>query len=335
MPQEPPPALTEDQINHAWLSDVLCEPVTIRDRQTLSAGYISDVFRIHFQTAGTLRTIRSVIVKTASQDPVKRQFAIQFMSYQREHRFYAGIAPKLPINTPGCYYNHFQEKPLSFCLVLEDVSDASAYPDHQAAARPIDQAIAKQMARLHQSHWNRAAGLPVFTQNLMQIGASYKTVLERQAGSARHLLGDVAYPVVRDTVHHGFQAQQPEPSTLIHVDFKPDNFSLKNGLTLFDWGDYCFGPPSFDLAYFMMHATPFDNLASRHDLGLPETYHKSLRKLGIVDYPLEQLHLDLKHCLPLLAFTPLALMETKPDAAKTAQLGRCLKQLGQMIDLYY
>lgn len=280
-------------------------------------------------------TTRSVIVKTASQDPAKRVIATQFMSYQREHQFYSNIAPKLDLRTPECYYNHFKEKPLSFCLVLEDVSSAEPYPDTKTSSQAIDETIVKQMARLHQSHWNLATGLPAFIDNLTQIGSSYRTVFDRQKDFAHRLLGDFACQVVRDYIHQGFQVQQPDPSTLIHVDIKPDNFSLKNDFTLFDWGDYCFGPPTFDLAYFMINTPTSREVCQQHDLNLLKIYHKTLLELGVLDYDLGQLRQDFQDILPLLAFTPLALIDTAPGAFKTIQLSRILTQLGQMIDRHY
>lgn len=336
MTRKKSPAFSKDQISHTWLSDILSESITIRQIQPLSAGFVSDVFRIHLQAIDAPRQQpRSVIVKTASLDPAKRRIAVQFKSYQREHQFYRDIAPGLDLNTPECYYQHFQEKPLSFCLVLEDVGSAVPYPNTRASAQTIDETIVKQMAGLHQSHWNLPAGLPTFTDNLAQIGSSYGAIFDQHKRIAHHCLGAFACGVVRDYIHHGFRVQQAEPSTLIHVDIKPDNFSLKNDLTLFDWGDYCFGPPTFDLAYFMINTPNSHEGCQRYDLHLMAIYHRTLLELGILNYSREQFHQDFRDILPLLAFTPLALIDAAPGASKTDKLSRILKQLGQLIEWHY
>ncbi|MBT3427580.1 MAG: phosphotransferase [Gammaproteobacteria bacterium] len=326
------PIFTKGQISHAWLSNILSESVTIRQIQPLAAGYVSDVYRIHLQATDLANKTTSVIVKTASLEPAKRMIASQFKSYQREYQFYRDIAPELDLSTPECYYKHFHEQPLSFCLVLEDVSSADRYPDTRASAQTIDETIVKQMAGLHQSHWNLPSGLPTFIDNLDQIGASYRAVFDRHKSIAHGCLGDFAWEVVRDYIHHGFKVQQPYPSTLIHVDIKPDNFSLKNDLTLFDWGDYCFGPPTFDLANFMINTPNSHQACQRHDLHLMAIYHKTLLELGVLNYSLREFHQDFQDILPLLAFTPLALINAAPGTSKTDKLRRILQQLGQMIE---
>ena len=330
------PAFSSDQITSTWLSAILAETVNIYEIQPLSTGYIADVFRVHLKTTLAAPDGQSVIVKIASQVPSKRRVAKQFNSYQREHKFYKSIASGLALNTPQCYYNHFQLEPLSLCLVLEDVSYGLPVSGNQPFPQAEDHAVLKHLAALHKSHWNQGKGLPAFIDNLDQIGASYNTVFRRQHVLSTNLLSNFSFQVIEHYIHLGPPVQPPHPSTLIHVDFKPDNFFLKNDLTVFDWGDYCFGPPAFDLAYFMMHRPAGSDLTLERDLNLQKTYHNALLKLGIFDYTMEKLQEDFREILPLLAYTPLALMDMDPaDASKNRQLSSSLWQLGQMIDRHY
>ena len=327
------PAFSSDQITSNWLSAIFAEAVDINEIQPLSSGYIADVFRVHLKTALTVTDGQSVIVKMASKVPSKRRLANQFNSYQREHQFYKNIASELALNTPQCYYNHFQLAPLSLCLVLEDVSYGLPVSGNQPFPQTKDHVVLQHLAALHKSHWNQGKGLPAFIDNLDQIGASYNTLLRRQPVLSTNLLSNFSLQVIEHYIHQGPPDHPPHPSTLIHVDFKPDNFSLKNDLTVFDWGDYCFGPPAFDLAYFMMHRPARPGLTLERDLYLLKTYHNALLKLGILDYTMERLQEDFREILPLLAYTPLALMDMdSTDASKKRQLSGSLWQLGQMID---
>jgi hypothetical protein len=327
------PAFSSDKITSTWLSTILAETVHINKIQPLSSGYIADVFRVHLKTALTTTDGQSVIVKMASQVPSKRRLANQFNSYQREHKFYKNIAPELALNTPQCYYNHFQLAPLSLCLVLEDVNYDLPGSGNQPFPQIKNHAVLKHLAALHKSHWNQGKGLPAFIDNLDQIGASYNKVFRRQHVLSTNLLSNFSMQVIEHYIDQGPPVQPPHPSTLIHVDFKPDNFSLKNHLTVFDWGDYCFGPPAFDLAYFMMHRPARPDLTLERDLNLLKTYHNALLELDILDYTKEKLQEDFREILPLLAYTPLALLDMDPaDASKKHQLSSSLWQLGQMID---
>ena len=116
-----------------------------------------------------------------------------------------------------------------------------------------------------------------------------------------------------------------QPQVLAHIDYRLDNmcFSVDGSeLALFDWGDYCIGPPGFDIAHFLVTSC---SVASRRqwEQQILKTYHDTLVDAGVRNYSFTQCMDSYRLCLPP-AFYMSALLTTSvhPVTKRVAKLAR-------------
>ncbi|MFA5884127.1 MAG: phosphotransferase [Acidimicrobiia bacterium] len=142
-----------DDVTPAWLSDATGLEVTaveVLDRHSGTTGRA----RVGLEYAPGAEGPPTVFVKLAPFDPGQRDFVTQAGLGIAEARFYAEVAPEVPVRVPACLASEWDDAG-RFAIVLEDLGITGCrFP------RPRDEDIAEtagriveELARLHAHFW--------------------------------------------------------------------------------------------------------------------------------------------------------------------------------------
>ena len=273
-----------DQISAAWLSVVLERPVTNIEVATIGQGegFMGQLARVLVDGA------QSVIVKMPTADPGGQMLGAMMRVWEREHRFYTEVAPRLhSVRVPRCYSS--TDDP--WVLVLEDLAPAT--PGDQVDGPSLEQArrVVDTAAGLHGA-WFDHPILPELTWmpditdpmsaaigTLFPLG--WPTFLARYADSLpeRVLRWCEAFaPKVVDWI----TSYAHWPATLIHGDFRLDNmfFTADGSVALVDWQLAMRAPSTTDLVYFLGTNLPTD-MRRAEQASLIERYAAGLHAHGV------------------------------------------------------
>ncbi len=206
----------------------------------------------------------SVVVKIPSSEAATRAASFEHGIYQKECEFYRSIVRLVDVAAPGAFAVHLDEHAQDFAIVLEDLTgseqgDQFTEPSHGQLVLAIEQAAALQAPV-----WDRTDGPAFETYRAgatgradtlrMLIPAFLPTVFER--------LGDGLEPDVAELLerfggvagdwHHA----RSGPTTLVHGDFRPDNFLFGVApdappIMVVDWQTLGLGPGVTDVAYLL------------------------------------------------------------------------------------
>jgi hypothetical protein len=230
---------------------------------------------------------RSVVVKTASSDPVSRATSAALRHGAIEVGFYSNYADRSAVRTPGCHLAVINAAADDFVIILEDLAD-STQGDQIEGMTPDEVAAAvDELAALHGSWWEstppdisdvlgergdpgaHAALLAMlqtgFTERYGdQLGSEVMAVTERLMAKLPDYLGD-----------------RPGPVSMVHGDFRPDNLLVSpHGVAVVDWQTVHSGAALSDLAYLVGGALPPDDRVD-HEHELLDRYRARLAEQGV------------------------------------------------------
>jgi hypothetical protein len=154
---------TIDMLDAGWFTTALQTAGQLAvDRSVVSAlptrigeaGVMSLLWRVNLDYDGPTSSPKSVIVKSATDDPHRLFIAQSAKFYTREVRFYRELAAVAPLRTPQCFYADIDPETSQFLLVMEDVGhlrsvdqlDGCSFEDAASALRTI--------ARFHAQWWD-------------------------------------------------------------------------------------------------------------------------------------------------------------------------------------
>ena len=261
-----------NDIDAEWMSQAL-EEAGVADGATVTdiefAGYIgtgqmsrNGRFRLTWdQPEGRPA---SVVGKFPSDDDNTRVSAFESGTYLGEYSFYAHIAKTVDVCTPQCWVARMDEEQQSFVLIMEDL--ASSVQGDQFTGSTVDEvALAlEQAAGLHAPRWGdpSLASLPALQpvdearaeMVTNYYAATYQPCLDR--------LGSNFTPEVSALITDfkdiigPWCAGSGSPHTLVHGDFRPDNFLLGQTpdappLAVVDWQTIHKGIGLSDVAYLI------------------------------------------------------------------------------------
>jgi hypothetical protein len=235
----------------------------------------------------------TVMGKFPSQDATARSTGFVGGAYIAEWNFYTRIAQTVKVRAPHCYHAALNAPAEEFCLIMEDLigsqqGDQFVGLTMQEAELAIDQAVL-----LHAPRW----GDPT----LADIGAEPSTQAERAERlqfiysmllpAFLERLGDRLDPPIAQIVQdfdsrvgawaHGTGS----PHTVVHYDFRPDNFLFARSpeappLVIVDWQTASEGLGMVDVAY--MIAGSFSPERRREvEKPLVDSYLRKLHVAGV------------------------------------------------------
>jgi hypothetical protein len=279
-----------DDFTADWLSSRLEAPVdAIRVEQIgQGSGFMGQLARVDIDSPAD-DVPASVIVKLPTADPGARAIGEMSGVWEREHRFYAEVAPRMNIRVPRAFVN-IADPP---CLVLEDLAPG-VVGDHVAGAT-LDQAHrALDTIARHHAHWFEAPDLREFDWlpglddpavlgmvDVFQLG--WPMFLERYGEELpdRCLRWCEAFvPTIPEWIAGHFD----DPVTLTHGDFRLDNllFYDDGSIAVIDWQLCMRGPGQTDLVYFCANNLDVP-MREQYDLALIARYVHQLRDHGVDD----------------------------------------------------
>ena len=277
-----------DEITAEWLGEVLDAAVDAVDVQQIAAGegFMGRLARVgvHSSAPGAPA---SVIVKLPTADPGGRMIGEMMRVWEREHRFYADIAPLMTVRVQHAYAN-VADPP---CLVLEDLAPAVA-GDHVRGAT-LDQAErAIDVLAVHHAAWFDHPLLPSLTwmpglddpmihtiADTFAIG--WPLFLERYGAAIPARCLRWCEEFVQD-VPGWVDGHRHEPITIVHGDFRLDNlfFADDGSVAVIDWQLSMRAPGQTDLVYFCANNLTTD-MRRRHEAALIERYVAGLHAAGV------------------------------------------------------
>ena len=307
------------RLTDEFLSAQLGRPVTLTAIEPLTDGHMAQVLRLWFTAAGEgpnpVQT-ETVIYKGAALSKT-RDIAARFKSLEREAAFYRALAPKLPIATPQCW-SAAPSTEAEPWLLLEDLAPKAAL------APPLTMDLALTLlANLHHKTLGDALISISLLSNINDLNGfiqSQDPIMIEQLLATSLPAGAFLLPPMLSG-HATIQSDLHYPGpVLCHGDFRWDNLSAAETGCLFDWGDYCMGPPAYDLGYFLATSTQDRNPTDANLITWIDHYldavnaaasdaHPTLTRAGLIQ--------DVVCLLPIIAWTPVMMLLTAAELPGT------------------
>lgn len=235
----------------------------------------------------------TVVGKFPTDDPPTRASSFESGVYFSECSFYDELAETVDIRTPTCWVARFDEPAQQFVLIMEDLAGSVQGNQFTGCSPDELSAAIGQAAALHAPRWGdpTLADAPALQPaddgraELLEhyYGASVDGCLDRLG---RRFAADEAQ-LIRDFVPHvrRWTAGTGTPHTIVHGDFRPDNFLLGRApgappLAVVDWQTIFKGLGVIDVAYLLGGSfEPADRRARERDL--LEEYRRNLTDAGV------------------------------------------------------
>lgn len=204
----------------------------------------------------------SVVGKFPTDDATARATGFDNGTYLKEWAFYTELKPTVGIRTPEVYVASYDAATPDFVLIMEDLSGSQQGDQFRGltadeAALGVEQAVA-----LHAPRWGDDALLALLgaprEETAAMLGGIYAATMEGTLDRLGPRLTDDVMALVRD-----FAPLVPRwalgtgtPSTLVHMDYRPDNFLFAATpgappLVVVDWQTISYGLGTNDVAYMI------------------------------------------------------------------------------------
>ncbi len=204
----------------------------------------------------------SVVVKIPSADPGTRKVACEHGIYRRECEFYRSVRPLTAVAAPALITTYVADD--DFCLVLEDLAGSEQGDQFTEATEAQLLLAIEQAAALQAPVWDATDAAPFdpYREDPEERAASwgermpfFLAVVQKRLGAG--LDDDVADMLERFVAVSGaWFRQQAATTTLVHGDFRPDNFlyGVAPGappIMVVDWQTLALGAGVTDVAYLL------------------------------------------------------------------------------------
>ena len=311
---------TVEAITAAWLTNTLRAQGCLKDATVtavsasplgVGVGFMSTLQRLTLTYDGPAPDApKTLVAKLNTTDPGAHQIDGAFNFYEKETGFYREIGALSPIRTPRAYCVEFMPETREFILLLEDLAPARIGDQLEGLSfEEAAQAIAA-IAVFH-AHWWKHPSLPqrdwILHINSPRMKA-LEPIYQQCWGPVVAFLGDRMPAEVREIgerlstrVAAMMDGLAARPTTLMHGDYRADNFFFREGADSFavaDWQILMQGGGVFDIAYLMAGSLDIEvrRARERELLGI---YHQTLVENGVKDYSLEDCTNDYRHCIML------------------------------------
>jgi hypothetical protein len=349
---------TTSEITAEWMTEALRESGTIGPGTTVASvvldpaaagvGFMGEVGKVGVVYGGDPTDApTTIIAKFPTASPEIRTMMHPARIYEREHRFYAELAPSSPLRTPAVYHVTCEIASTPdderYMLLMEDLSGLTV--GDQVAGVSVEQARAALtgLAGHHAAFWN-GAGLedadfvPIINGPLNRPGAS---IYEVSLPGFMEVFGQAIKPELRSYVE-GYASVRDQiiddleamPHTLVHFDFRADNllFDTDGSVAVIDWQTISQGGGAADLGYFLSQNLSTEDRRA-HEIDLLRGYHESLVAHGVTGYDFDTLLADYRvgitcgWVIPVLAVGSLDFTSERAVALWTAVVERAQNAL--------
>jgi hypothetical protein len=310
---------TTSEITTEWMTDALRGSGTIGAETSVASivvdpgaagvGFMGEVSKVGVVYEGAPTDApTSMIAKFPTGSPEVRAMMHPTRIYEREHRFYAELAPKSSLRTPAVYHVTCETADAPdderYMLLLEDLS-ALTLGDQLGGLSPeqAERALVA-LAGHHAAFWG-GAGLehadfvPIINGPLNQSGAA---IYDASLPGFMEAFGAVilpeleayvaGYASVRGKILDDLEAM---PHTLVHFDYRADNllFDTDGSVAVVDWQTISEGGGAEDVGYLLSQNLSVEDRRA-HEIDLLRAYHDALVAHGVSGYSFESLLADYK-----------------------------------------
>ena len=295
-----------------WLTGVLAAngllqdgaEVTSYETAPIGTGQMADTtrFTLHYDQPGGGPP--SVVGKFASANEQSRGTGLALRAYEIEVRFYREVAARVRTRLPAVYAAEIEPETGWFTLLMEDVAGARQGDQIAACTPVVAVAVLEGMAGLHAPCWEspELARLEWLNRNTPEsvefLGAMVSSLLpgflERYEGQLTPEHQDVCRVYAENVP--AYVSLRTGPRTAAHGDFRLDNFLFEPNdpePVVVDWQTAVWAGAAFDVAYFVGGCLTTEDRRAHQD-DLLAHYHDTLCRLGVRDYPLDQLRADVR-----------------------------------------
>lgn len=278
----------------AGLGDLEVRAVSLT-RLAVGEGFMGTLARVAPEYAGDPPGAPgSLVAKLPTSDPGGVALAMLLRLWERESRFYAEVAPHLPVRTPRCFYSGSDTEAGAFALLLEDLGDLSL-GDQVAGLTPRQARLAVDwLARFHAAWWGRedlarlswmprVASDPMYEGLQPMLEAVWPGFVERYGALAPD--DALAWAEQLVPAFHELLAARDLPDTVIHADYRPDNlFFDDDEVAVIDWQATAVAQGLYDLAYLLGTGMAVDDRRA-DERELVERYRRGLAAAGVEGLP--------------------------------------------------
>ncbi len=235
----------------------------------------------------------TVVGKFPSADPRTKTASFENGAYLNEYTFYTEIADTVDIRTPTCWVARYDDRALDCVLIMEDL--AGSVQGDQFSGSTVEEAelAIEQAVGLHAPRWGDPSLAKVLQPPDRERAYRMEQYYRACVPPCIERLGD-RFDEDVTALLEGFVEVLPTwvlgpgtPHTVVHGDFRPDNFLLGRTaeappLAVVDWQTVSAGLGACDIAYLIGGAFPPEQRPST-ERELVSEYVKRLVGAG-VDY---------------------------------------------------
>ena len=292
-----------DDITLEWLSTVLNSgdaraTLSDLDVSAIGTGQTGATYRLSVSYAENPgRLPDTFVIKLPAQDDTVRDRVT--IGYRSECAFYTGVADRVEVPTPQCFYCEISDDALDYALLLADQAPAVQGDQIAGCGEREARLVVTALAGLHGPSWCDTVWLDfpgiAFARPDVASAAGLGEVARMSVEITLDKLGDRMSAADRETFTAAMDLTTPwllaehDRFALLHGDYRLDNLLFlpdAAGVTVVDWQTLGVGLPARDLAYFTATSLKPDLRASiEHDL--VDEYHRALVGYGVTDYSRE------------------------------------------------
>jgi hypothetical protein len=292
-----------DDVTREWLSTVLNggdARATLSDVHVaaIGTGQTGATYRVSVTyLENPYRLPDTFVIKLPAQDDTVRDRVA--IGYRSECAFYTGVADRVRVPTPQCFYCEISDDALDYALLLADQAPAVQGDQIAGCGEREAREVVKALAGLHGPSWCDARWLDfpgiVFARPDVASAGGLGEVARMSVEITLGKLGDRMSAADRETFAAAMDLTTPwllaehDRFALLHGDYRLDNllfFPDTGGVTVVDWQTLGVGLPARDLAYFTATSL-VPELRASIERDLVGEYHRALLGYGVTDYDRE------------------------------------------------
>jgi hypothetical protein len=290
-------------VSREWLSAVLnrgSTRVTLSDVQVsaIGTGQTGATYRVMVRYADNPGGLPDTfVIKLPAQDDMVRDRVT--IGYRSECAFYTGVADRVRVPIPQCFYCEISDDALDYALLLADQAPAVQGDQIAGCGEREARLVVAALAGLHGPSWCDDAWLDfpgiAFARPDAASAGGLGEVARMSADITLDKLGSRMSADDRETFSAAMALTTPwllaehDRFALLHGDYRLDNLLFlpdAAGVTVVDWQTLGVGLPARDLAYFTATSLkPELRAAIEHDL--VGEYHRAVVSYGVTGYDSE------------------------------------------------
>ena len=142
-----------DDITNERMSQLMGADITLVTTSRIGDGLVGLNLRVGLECADPA-VPSSVVIKLPSLDETSRATGMALRNYEREVKFYLGVADTVDIRVPHCHHGEWHESSGDFILVLEDMAPAEQGNQVTGCSPEMAVAAVEELAKLHAPRWD-------------------------------------------------------------------------------------------------------------------------------------------------------------------------------------